>query len=131
MASAFASDLSQIALRLTQTPANSVPSERSFSTLNLLLNDLRNSLGNEKVNMLQYIYMNERVLARTGKQLEKMALQHMGLARDEELVELEDGLLQAGELGVESSKRERELEEEEEETAVKRQRYNTMTEIIS
>ena len=131
MASAFAPDLSQIALRLAQTPANSVPSERSFSTLNLLLNDLRNSLGNEKVNMLQYIYMNERVLARTGKQLGKMAPQHMGLARDEELVELEDGLLQAGELGVESSKRERELEEEEEETAVKRQRYNTMTEIIS
>ena len=75
--------------------------------------------------------MNERVLARTGRQLEKMAPQHMGLARDEELVELEDRLLQAGELGVESSKRERELEEEEEETAVKRQRYNTMTEIIS
>lgn len=28
--------------------------------------------------------MNERVLARTGKQLEKMAPQHMGLGRDEE-----------------------------------------------
>ena len=80
--------------------------------------------------MLQYIYINERVLARAGRQLEKMAPQHMGLARDEELVELEDGLLQAGELGVESSKREKELEEEEK-TAVKRQRYNTMTEIIS
>lgn len=77
--------------------------------------------------MLQYIYVSERVLARNGKQLENMAPQHMGLARDEELVKLEDGLLQAGELGVESSKRERELEEEEEEPAVKRQRYNTMT----
>ena len=66
--------------------------------------------------------MNERVQARAGK--------HMGLAGDDNLVALEDGLIQAGELGVEASKREREMEEEEN-TAAKRQRYNTMTEIIN
>lgn len=47
------------------------------------------------------------------------------------MVALEDGLIQAGELGVEAGKREREIEEEEENTASKRQRYNTMTEIIN
>ncbi len=52
--------------------------------------------------MLHYKYMNERVPLRTGKQLEKLTPKHMGLARDEEQVELEDRLLQAGELGVES-----------------------------
>lgn len=81
--------------------------------------------------MLQYIYMNERVLARASKQLDKVAPRNMGLAGDDDLVAPEDGLIQAGELGVESSKREREVEEEEENSAVKRQRYNTMTEIIN
>ncbi len=42
----------------------------------------------------------------------------MILAGDEELIELEDGLLKAKELGVEFSKKEREFKEEEE-TAVK------------
>jgi len=75
--------------------------------------------------------MNERVLARASKQLDKVAPRNMGLAGDDDLVALEDGLIQAGELGVESSKREREVEEEEENSAAKRQRYNTMTEIIN
>lgn len=72
--------------------------------------------------MLQYNYMNERVLALAGKQLDKVAPQHMGLARDDKLVALEDWLIQAGELGFEASKREREMEEEEE---------NITTEIIN
>lgn len=59
--------------------------------------------------MLQYIYMNERVLARASKQLDKVASRNMGLAGDDDLVALEDGLIQAGELGVESSKRERKV----------------------
>lgn len=75
--------------------------------------------------------MNKSILARAGKQLDKVAPQHMGLAGDDNLVLLEDELIQAGELGVEASKREREMEEEEENTAAKRQRYNTMTEIIN
>lgn len=43
--------------------------------------------------MLQYIYMNKRILAQIGKQIEKMVAQHMGLARDEKLIKLKDGLL--------------------------------------
>ncbi len=74
--------------------------------------------------------MNERVLAQASKQLDKVAPRNMGLVWDDNLVSLEDGFIQAGELGVESSKRERKVEEEENSTA-KRQRYNTMTEIIN
>ncbi len=105
IAATFASDLSNIALLLAQTSANSVPSEQSFSTLNFLLNDLQNKLSNEKVNILQYIYINERVLAQASKQLDKVAPQNMRLAGDNSLVALEDELIQGGELGVESSKR--------------------------
>lgn len=126
----FTPELGNIAFRLAQTPANSVPSERAFSTLNLLLNELRNKLSNEKVDMIQYIYMNERVLARALKDEEKMQPQHMGLATDDMLVELEDGLIQVGELGVISNKRERERNEEEEENAARRQRTMAVVEII-
>lgn len=48
-----------------------------------------------------------------------------------DFVALENGLIQAGKLGVESSEREREMEEEKENTAAKRQRDNTVTEIIN
>ena len=74
--------------------------------------------------------MNERVLAQASKQLDKVAPRNMGLVWDDNLVSLEDGFIQAGELGVESSKGEGKVEEEENSTA-KRQRYNTMTEIIN
>ncbi len=70
--------------------------------------------------MLQYIYMNERVLAQAFKQLDKVAPRNKKLAGDDNLVALEDELIQAGELGVESSKGEREVEEEEENSAAKR-----------
>ncbi len=44
--------------------------------------------------------MNERVLAQASKQLDKVAPRNMELAGDNDLVALEDGLIQAGELGV-------------------------------
>ncbi len=75
--------------------------------------------------------MNERLLARASKQLDKVTTGNMEIAEDDDLVALEDGLIQAGELGVESCKRETKVEEEEENSAAKRQRYNTMTEIIN
>ncbi len=87
-------------------------------------------MSNENVDILQYIHMNERVLARASKQNNKVAPRNMELAGDDDLVALEDGLIQAGELGVESSKKGREVEEEENSSA-KQQRYNTTTEIIN
>jgi hypothetical protein len=44
------------------TPATSVPSDRAVSILNLVHNKLRNRLSMERVDKLQYIYINERVL---------------------------------------------------------------------
>jgi hypothetical protein len=56
--------IAPIARRLALTPSNSVPSERAFSILNLLQNKLRNCLTNQRVDKLQFIYLNERVLQR-------------------------------------------------------------------
>ncbi|RKF75964.1 hypothetical protein GcC1_075008 [Golovinomyces cichoracearum] len=51
-----------IALELNATTANSVPSERAFSTMNLLQNKIRNRLTTEKMNMPCFIYINSRSL---------------------------------------------------------------------
>ncbi len=53
--------------------------------------------------MLQYIYMNEEVLTRASKQLDKVAPKTMGLAGDNDLVALEDELIQAEELTMPGS----------------------------
>ena len=47
--------------RLFSTPANSVPSEHSFSTQNYIHTKIRNKLKPDRVNKLTYIYMNSRV----------------------------------------------------------------------
>ena len=73
----------QLALRLMRTMASSVPSERAFSIQNIIHSTVRNRLIAEKVDMLQFIYINERVLKNKRKK-------H---AKQEELVELEDLLL--------------------------------------
>ena len=48
--------------RLFLTPANSVPSERSFSSQNYIHTKIRSSLKPDRVDKLTYIYMNSRVL---------------------------------------------------------------------
>lgn len=90
-ARAISSVLAPLAIRLASTPSNSVPSERSFSTLKLLHNKLRNRLLPERVDRLQYVYINERVLDRV------LAGNQVSGEDDEDLVELEDALLKAGE----------------------------------
>ena len=47
--------------RLFSTPANSVPSERSFSIQNYIHTKIRNSLKSDRVDKLIYIYMNSRI----------------------------------------------------------------------
>jgi hypothetical protein len=47
--------------RLFSTPANSVPSERSFSTQNFIHTKIRHKLKPDRVDKLTYIYMNSRV----------------------------------------------------------------------
>jgi hypothetical protein len=57
--------------RLFSTPANSVPSERSFSAQNYIHTKTRNSLKPDRVDKLTYIYMNSRVFdaRKEGNQL--------------------------------------------------------------
>jgi hypothetical protein len=62
-------DLACLALRIFETIANSVASERAFSAMNLNHSKQRNSLNPKKVSMLVYIYMNQRTLDSTGDRL--------------------------------------------------------------
>ena len=87
VARSIAPAIAPVAIRLASTPCNSVPSERSFSILRLLHNKLRNRLRPDKVNMLQYVYINKRVLERIKA----------NQATEVELIELEDALLKIGE----------------------------------
>jgi Protein of unknown function (DUF 659)/hAT family C-terminal dimerisation region len=61
--------LSELAMRLFETPSNSVPSERAFSAMNLTATKKRNRLSVAKLNKLCYIYMNSRALAHPHKGL--------------------------------------------------------------
>jgi hypothetical protein len=64
LAYTHAPDLARLAMRLHETPANSVPSERSFSAMNYIQNDYRTRLSTAKTNKLTYIYMNTKALRR-------------------------------------------------------------------
>lgn len=54
--------LAALAKRVLGALANSVPSERSFSSINFLHNKIRNRLTVTSTNKLTFIYMNSRVL---------------------------------------------------------------------
>lgn len=76
--------LAKPAARLLNCLANSVPSERSFSSQNHIHSGMRNRLEQEKVNKLTFIYFNYRVLHKRTKTWEALV--------DSEVAELEDGL---------------------------------------
>jgi hypothetical protein len=81
--------LAEFAERLFSTPPNSVPSERSFSAMNLQQTNLRMNLSMEKLDLLTFIHMNYRVLH--PKKL-PYKTKIYALSEDEEL-ELEDKIL--------------------------------------
>ncbi|KAI1002522.1 hypothetical protein K3495_g5677 [Podosphaera aphanis] len=58
--------LSQLALELFHTTANSVALERAFSTMNLLLSKLRNRISVETMDKLCFIYINVRSLRQSS-----------------------------------------------------------------
>jgi hypothetical protein len=60
----FAPQLSSLSLRVFHALANSVPSERAFSSRNLVHNALRNRLGPERADQLCFIHINRRILHR-------------------------------------------------------------------
>lgn len=77
--------LSDLALRLFHTPANSVPSERAFSVQNYLHDSKRNRLTSERSAKLQFIYINKRALRykNPGKKREEQTW--LTLTEDQEL----------------------------------------------
>jgi hypothetical protein len=60
----FAPQLSSLCLRLFHALANSVPSERAFSSRNLVHSRLRNRLGPERADKLCFVHINRRILHR-------------------------------------------------------------------
>ena len=92
--------LAGLAVRVFSTPATSVPSERSFSTMGYIVNKQRNKVGTSKMDKSVYIYMNSRALRRQ-KAAAQAAMERqpprepITLAElpDSEQIELEDALL--------------------------------------
>jgi hypothetical protein len=65
-------ELYLLATRLLHTLANSVPSERSFSSMNILHSKSRNRLTVERVSKILYIQVNRRTLGRVGKRVAQL-----------------------------------------------------------
>jgi hypothetical protein len=86
----LAPELSALALRLFCAPANSVPSERSFSIRNLVQDKRRSCLSPITADKLSFMHVNRRVLNRNSGQ----ARAWFALS-EEELVALEDEVLDA------------------------------------
>lgn len=85
--------IGRIAHRIFSTPANSVPSERAFSTQNYIHTKVRNALKPATTNKLTYLYMNTRIFRAVDNEM--MDMSYM-ITEDEE-VALEDALLQTEE----------------------------------
>ncbi|TIA76942.1 hypothetical protein D6C76_05236 [Aureobasidium pullulans] len=62
--SSLALELAEMALRLLCTPANSVPSERAFSTFSFIQNSFRTKMGTHKTDQQCYVYSNSRAIIR-------------------------------------------------------------------
>lgn len=60
----WAPELGALAMRIFSTPATSVPSERAFSTQNIIHDKKRSTLSQSSTNMLSYIHVNRRLLDR-------------------------------------------------------------------
>jgi hypothetical protein len=98
--------LPKLAVRIFGSPANSVTSERAFSTQNFLHDKVRNALQSERVNKLIFIYMNQRVLRQIQDQTNERPLVPNRLfdtsplhnLTEAEEVELENAMVEDGEL---------------------------------
>ena len=87
----YSPEIAELALRLFETPANSVPCERAFSTMNLTHTKYRNRLTVERTHKLCFVHINRRILDRsrdaTKKRLDELD--------DREAMELESTLMEA------------------------------------
>jgi len=85
--SIFAPELARLALRTFYTPSNSVPSERSFSTRNLIHDKKRNRLEAKRADKLSFIHVNKRILDRQPTEIRGWLDRRLG---DEDLVAYEE-----------------------------------------
>jgi len=85
--------LGNIAVRIFETPTNSVASEHSFSIQNHLHSKLRASLLSKTVNKLTYTYINGRLLQKIELLKGDKKEESLKSLTDEEEVELENILL--------------------------------------
>ena len=91
--------LGQLAYRIHSTPANSVSSERAFSTQNYIHTKDRNSLHVKRVDKLIYAYINSRILERIDAGTGSLPSPYKLSEADE--VELELRLLESEDLNEE------------------------------
>ena len=80
------SELTQICQLLLTTIANSVPSERAWSTMNFIHTKGQNKLSIDTVNKLMFIYINAQTLR-------KQSIPEPG---NDELVHIEDRIIGLG-----------------------------------
>jgi Protein of unknown function (DUF 659)/hAT family C-terminal dimerisation region len=87
----YSPEIAELAIRLFETPANSVPCERAFSTMNLTHTKYRNRLTVDRMHKLCFVHINRRILDRprnaTKKRLDELD--------EREALELESTLLEA------------------------------------
>jgi hypothetical protein len=88
-----APELADLARRLHHTPANSVPSERSFSIGKLIHSRVRASTDPIRVDKQTYIYINKRALARVQDQ--KVGVFDWGQLGEEERLEWEQSIVES------------------------------------
>ncbi len=87
--------LAILAIPIYSTPANAVPSERAFSTVNYFLDKFRAKSLVESVDKSIYIYMNQRTLRRAASQFKTLS----DLSEDE-IEDLEDKVINLIEAGA-------------------------------
>ena len=85
--SIFAPELARLALGIFYTPSNSVSSERSFSTRNLIHDKKRNRLDAKRADKLSFVHINKRILDRQPSDIRGWLDRRL---KDEDLVEYEE-----------------------------------------
>src|ERR1700722_13741922 len=78
----------QLATRLFHTPANPVPSERSFSSMNIVHSKSRNRLTVERVGKMLYIQANRRTLGRVSKPAAQLEEEELETTDDDDVEDL-------------------------------------------
>jgi hypothetical protein len=84
------SRLAPLAIRIFECISNSIPSERSFSSMNFIQNDIRNWLSIDNTDMLTFIFMSKRVL----KKFTNIQVEGLGMFTDTQQLQYDEWFLQ-------------------------------------